>query len=551
MIRKIAFLLLMIVGCFAVSHSEPTTPGYTDSFQKYLRMASPDLIKQGYDFFYHHNHPDSALLCFTIAAERLKDQMTPQEQRDVFESYCGRLEVNMLRYNNYEAGVVDLQKINELASKWKIKSARLSFCRAISAVAEYNIDPEGKDFNEVYSLLLYSFNEAIKLNNKELAIRSLNNILRAHFSGNVELPKKELDTLISKYGEKDKEIQIQKLLYLALEASNQGKTEESIKRFEEIIKLYESMELDMRNGRDYSTIVYLKAAAHIYVRQFDMAAKEWVKTIGLTYRFDQKDLRQYTLEELAVCYKALGDSDKLEETTHHAVLLKDSLWNTRITQGLEQIKFQEERENIRAQIAVVEYRSKVLRWAVFASIIIILLLAGGTMLLWRTVRKLHEKNKVIYDSVNRELTAPEVKPAEDQADSSTQPRRNKAIPDEQRDQLLARIKEVVADSQEIYSSEFSLARLATLCQTNTKYVSYVINEMFGCNFQTYINTLRVKEACRRMDNESMYEYYSTEGIAESVGFNSRSAFITAFKRTIGMSPAEYRHISQERKKKKS
>lgn len=101
-------------------------------------------------------------------------------------------------------------------------------------------------------------------------------------------------------------------------------------------------------------------------------------------------------------------------------------------------------------------------------------------------------------------------------------------------------------SKEIYDKSFSLATLAKLCGSNQKYVSHVVNRKYKCNFQTLVNRLRIHEACRRIDNKRVYGHYSIEGIADSVGFNSRGAFCAAFKKFIGIGAGEYRKISNQR-----
>jgi AraC-like DNA-binding protein len=75
--------------------------------------------------------------------------------------------------------------------------------------------------------------------------------------------------------------------------------------------------------------------------------------------------------------------------------------------------------------------------------------------------------------------------------------------------------------------------------TRTKYVSQIINENYQKNFYNFINTYRVEEAMRLLaDVEN--EKYSILGIAEIVGFVSKSTFNAAFKRVAGITPSEYR-----------
>lgn len=92
-------------------------------------------------------------------------------------------------------------------------------------------------------------------------------------------------------------------------------------------------------------------------------------------------------------------------------------------------------------------------------------------------------------------------------------------------------------------SDLSLHELAELLQTNTSYLSKVINELTGQNFNSFLNQYRIEEACNQLLNPK-HQFLSIEGIALSVGFNSKSAFNTAFKKIKGLTPTEF--IEQQR-----
>jgi AraC-like DNA-binding protein len=57
-----------------------------------------------------------------------------------------------------------------------------------------------------------------------------------------------------------------------------------------------------------------------------------------------------------------------------------------------------------------------------------------------------------------------------------------------------------------------------------------------------VNTYRVEEAKRKLVDPSR-KHYSLLAIAEEVGFNSKSAFNTAFKKQTSMTPSEFRKAS--------
>lgn len=87
--------------------------------------------------------------------------------------------------------------------------------------------------------------------------------------------------------------------------------------------------------------------------------------------------------------------------------------------------------------------------------------------------------------------------------------------------------------------DITLAKIANLLHTNTKYVSQIINQTYGQSFPNYVNELRVKAArCMLVSNE--YSNFTIEAIGSEVGFNSNSSFVTAFKKFSGLTPSYFR-----------
>lgn len=70
------------------------------------------------------------------------------------------------------------------------------------------------------------------------------------------------------------------------------------------------------------------------------------------------------------------------------------------------------------------------------------------------------------------------------------------------------------------------------------HLSQVINESFQQNFYEFINTYRIKEAVALLKDPKLKDY-TYESIAYDVGFNSRSAFYTAFKKIYNTTPTKY------------
>ena len=117
---------------------------------------------------------------------------------------------------------------------------------------------------------------------------------------------------------------------------------------------------------------------------------------------------------------------------------------------------------------------------------------------------------------------------------------------ETKELLFAQLRDVMESTDEIYSSEFSIDRLAELAGVKSKSASQVINELYGHNFNIFVNEYRIMEACKRMSDVAQSAHLTIEAIGNSVGFKSRNSFITSFKRFTGLTPYEYQAIAKQK-----
>lgn len=70
-------------------------------------------------------------------------------------------------------------------------------------------------------------------------------------------------------------------------------------------------------------------------------------------------------------------------------------------------------------------------------------------------------------------------------------------------------------------------------------VSAVINQEFDKNFNEFINDARIQYISTMRENDESFDKYSIEYIGTSLGFGSRTSFITAVKKRTGLLPKEY------------
>lgn len=119
---------------------------------------------------------------------------------------------------------------------------------------------------------------------------------------------------------------------------------------------------------------------------------------------------------------------------------------------------------------------------------------------------------------------------------------------EKTEQLLLKKLEKFEQSQKFISPDISLTNLAKSLDTNTKYLSDIINRNKGCNFNQYINEQRVNYIIEKMKSEPKYLNYKMFYLAQECGFSSQSSFSTVFKSVTGISPLSFiKFLKNERK----
>lgn len=114
------------------------------------------------------------------------------------------------------------------------------------------------------------------------------------------------------------------------------------------------------------------------------------------------------------------------------------------------------------------------------------------------------------------------------------------INDDMRRKILDSVVDIMENTTEFCSADFSLARMASLAGSNSKYVSIVINDTFHKTFKNYVNEYRIHLACLRMAETDKYGSYTLNAIAESVGFKSYTTFVELFRKIVGITPSMYK-----------
>lgn len=111
---------------------------------------------------------------------------------------------------------------------------------------------------------------------------------------------------------------------------------------------------------------------------------------------------------------------------------------------------------------------------------------------------------------------------------------------ENQDFLKAEILELFEKEKIYKSSNLRINNISDHLGTNRTYISRLINDEFGMNFNEFVNKYRVEEAKRLLSSKDSKQY-TIDHIAEKSGFGSAASFSRVFKEVEGKTPGNYRN----------
>ena len=114
------------------------------------------------------------------------------------------------------------------------------------------------------------------------------------------------------------------------------------------------------------------------------------------------------------------------------------------------------------------------------------------------------------------------------------------------DHQICELKQFFIDEKPHLNNNLNLNQLAERLKTNQTYLSQIINQHYGVNFNEFVNSERIKEACLIIQQQNSKTQVTIDQLFSMVGFSSKSAFYTAFQKYTGLTPAAYVKLHQKR-----
>ena len=110
----------------------------------------------------------------------------------------------------------------------------------------------------------------------------------------------------------------------------------------------------------------------------------------------------------------------------------------------------------------------------------------------------------------------------------------------QRDRLLA-----LMETEHLYrQGDLTLQDLAAALEISSHNLTEVLSTQLDQSFYEFVNGYRVRDVQRRLV-DAEYAHWTVLAIGMEAGFNAKSSFNAVFKRSVGMTPSQYRERHQE------
>lgn len=280
-----------------------------------------------------------------------------------------------------------------------------------------------------------------------------------------------------------------------------------------------------------------KELGHLRLQQKDFQNSEEALSIALRFAsiIENKTLLMQINQDLSFNYLAANKKNQYKAYNDEFLLLNnkvEQLEQESINTLFDKLQRLKERETTLEK----EKYSKYLNILLFVAFLIFLF---GLFIIYKSEGRKKRLNEIInYLEISYNFLQTKNKPKKEQ--------RSKGIViSEETEQIILNKLNKFEKSKKFLNKDMSLAVLAGQFETNTKYLSEVINKNYNDHFNTFINKLRINYIIEKLQNDPNYIHYKISFLAEECGFSSHSSFTTVFKSIVGMSPATFIDLIRE------
>ena len=532
------------------------------SYEQMSRMDIKDLVGLGTRRLVEENKPDQALMAFTLAMGRYRRNLDESDKRLCMQACYGAWLVYFNHFCNYQKAFESIMTARDIADDIQQDQPKVYLLAGniYQTISEQSND--SRLMRRAYTYYYKALDMAIVTHDRSSIDICFSNLLTAahslHCIDKLGRAWRAYSTL--PVGRDDVRRRYNHSAYRMYTLWHGGKLRAAVGEVEGQIR---STPADAEHVRLVVNARLNKARLLFEQRLTGGALDELREAQQLADRAGLKDALLEIYELRARILQAAHLTQEANASYNHYLTLKDSLYISRQLSNIDEMQFGYDLKKKDEKLQMEQARRQRLFVLAVALVAIALMLAVMLLIIKRKNSKLRESNRQLYlksvaqlksEANERVVThkyEQEISNLQQHIATDSDPTRQRykgsGLSDCDKGQVLARIKKVMEDVDEYCSPEFSVLRLSSLAGYKPKDISEVIHDFYNCNFNAFLNEYRIREACRRVAEDSSFTRLTIQGMANSVGFKSRSAFIAAFKKFAGLTPSEYIKISAQDK----
>lgn len=286
----------------------------------------------------------------------------------------------------------------------------------------------------------------------------------------------------------------------------------------------------LNDDHDFQKMVVHQRLGEIYFvqKQYPKAIEALDKSLALSDKLKNKVYKSQIVENLALNYMALEDSNNFYAFKKIGTTLAKEVETDEENAVNSVFNYSSANHQSKRDIAKNVYQRNII---ILGGLLSLLLLTG----LWLRIR--YQSRTQQYLDFIKYFENRQKRHTESDFPKKDLPR-SVNIPKETEDALIEKLEQF-ENSVHFTKKDMSLAQLASQFDTNTKYLSEVINSHKDQNFNSYINQLRINYIVDKLNSNRKYLQYKISYLADESGFSSHSSFATVFKSVTGIPPTVF------------
>jgi AraC-like DNA-binding protein len=176
-------------------------------------------------------------------------------------------------------------------------------------------------------------------------------------------------------------------------------------------------------------------------------------------------------------------------------------------------------------------------WGIGILILVIITISVFSFYQFQSKRKYRARfEKIIQESTNKDSL--EKNTGKTKNATSNSKSEEIGIGEELIEQILQKL-DTFEKEKGFLTSNITIQSLSAIFETNSKYLSKIVNTYRNKSFVQYINDLRIEHALENLAKDSKLRKYTIQALALEFGFNSAESFSAAFYKKSGIKPAYF------------